>query len=108
MALDLPPPIAAYYAAKNRQDIDAMLAPCAPDAIVRDEGEDYPGHDDIRAWMEASTRKYGVSVAPQTMQEVAGQLVVAALVSGNFPGSPATLHYTFTLVGSMIARLEIA
>ena len=108
MALDLPPPIAAYYAAKNRQDTDAMLAPFAPDAIVRDEDKDYASHDDIRAWMEASTRKYGVTVAPQTMQEAGGHLVVAALVSGNFPGSPATLHYTFTLIGSMIARLEIA
>ena len=34
----LPQPIAAYFAATNTHDIDAMLEPFADGAIVRDEG----------------------------------------------------------------------
>jgi hypothetical protein len=33
--------------------------------------------------------------------------VVTARVTGNFPGSPVDLLYTFTLDGDVISRLEI-
>ncbi|WP_246729989.1 hypothetical protein [Rhizobium ruizarguesonis] len=35
------------------------------------------------------------------------QPIVSALVSGNFPGSPAILRYHFTLGDRSIIRLEI-
>jgi len=107
MSVKLPQPLASYFAAKNRHDIDGMLAPFSSDAEVRDEGETHQGSAAIRDWMEATTRKYRVTV------EVAGATVngeawrVAGIVSGNFPGSPATLHYHFTLTDDRIARLEI-
>jgi ketosteroid isomerase-like protein len=107
MSLDLPAPVSAYYAAKNAHDIDAMLAPFAEDAHVRDEGEDYRGHAAIRAWMEHTTRKYKVTSTPQEVSNDGDRLAVRALVAGNFPGSPAHLTYRFTVVGNRIARLEI-
>jgi ketosteroid isomerase-like protein len=65
MNLEQPAPISAYFAAKNVHDIDAMLAPFAADAEVRDEGENHVGHTAIRAWMEHTTRKYKVTSTPE-------------------------------------------
>jgi ketosteroid isomerase-like protein len=100
-------PLDAYFAAKNRKDIDAMLAPFAKDAIVKDEGRTHSGRAAIRAWMEETTRKYGVTFEVTDVAEESDRVRVAALVSGNFPGSPATLHYAFQLSGDRISHLEI-
>jgi hypothetical protein len=105
--MNLPEPLAAYFAAKNRKDIDAMLVPFAEQATVRDEGSDLSGHAAIREWMEGTTKKYAVTVEPTGIATEEGRTVVTALVSGNFPGSPATLRYNFTLGAGKIARLEI-
>lgn len=107
MSIQLPKPLAAYYAAKDQKDVDGMLACFAADASVHDEGEDRRGHVDIREWMEETTRKYGVTVDAREISGDADKPVVAALVSGNFPGSPVTLYYHFTLAGGAIKHLEI-
>lgn len=107
MTVDLPQPLADYFAAKNRHDIDGMLASFASDAEVRDEGETHQGSAAIRDWMEATTRKYRVTVEVADAAVTGGAWRIAGIVSGNFPGSPATLHYNFTLTGERITRLEI-
>lgn len=103
----LPDAVAAYFTAKNQHDIDAMLAPFADDATVRDEGQDLRGSAEIRGWMERTTAKYRVSVAVQDVQVHGERATVAGLVSGDFPGSPAILHYRFTLGDGEIVSLEI-
>jgi uncharacterized protein (TIGR02246 family) len=108
MSNPLPPPLAAYYEAKNRHDTDAMLAPFAEDAVVRDEGQEHRGRAAIRTWMEHTTRKYRVTVDVRQVEPIDGRLIVSGLVSGDFPGSPAMLRYAFTLSGLEIARLEVA
>ncbi|PTE06748.1 nuclear transport factor 2 family protein [Mesorhizobium helmanticense] len=107
MTVKLPQPLADYFAAKNRHDIDGMLIPFSSEAAVRDEGETHQGSAAIRRWMEATTAKYQVTVkvADATVSGAAWR--VAGIVSGNFPGSPATLHYNFTLANDRITRLEI-
>ena len=107
MTTELPQPLADYFAAKNRHDIDGMLAPFSSDARVRDEGETHLGSAAIRDWMEATTRKYRVTVEVAEATVNGDAWRVAGIVSGNFPGSPATLHYVFTLADNRIARLEI-
>ncbi|MDX8441200.1 nuclear transport factor 2 family protein [Mesorhizobium australafricanum] len=107
MTVTLPRPLAQYFAAKNRHDIDGMLIPFASDAAVRDEGNIHQGSAAIRDWMEATTRKYRVTVEVADATANGHAWRVAGIVSGNFPGSPATLHYNFTLAGERIARLEI-
>ncbi|TCL69735.1 nuclear transport factor 2 family protein [Rhizobium sp. BK251] len=107
MGIELPKPLAAYFAAKNRKDIDGMLSAFAADAIVHDEGEDHHGRAAIRSWMEETTRKYAVTADVTELAKDGEKLRVAALVSGTFPGSPATLHYNFTLEGDAVKRLEI-
>jgi len=108
MGKQLPPLLTAYYEAKNRHDIDGMLAPFAEDAVVKDEGQEHHGRAAIRSWMEHTTRKYRVTVDVRQVETVDDRLAVSGLVSGDFPGSPAMLRYAFTLSGSKIARLEVA
>lgn len=107
MTVQLPAPVIAYFLATNRHDIDSMLVPFAADAIVQDEGEEHGGHVAIRAWMVETTQKFRVTVEPRESEESSSRTIVAALVSGNFPGSPATLRYGFTLSSDGISRLEI-
>ncbi|MGD1876364.1 MAG: nuclear transport factor 2 family protein [Kiloniellaceae bacterium] len=95
--INLPGTLAAYFAAQNRHDIDAIVACFTPDARVRDEGEDIVGPEAIRAWKEATGAKYKVTVEPLESRAEAGRTVVVARVSGNFPGSPANLTYRFGL-----------
>jgi hypothetical protein len=107
MTIQLPSPLAAYFAAKNKHDIDAMLAPFADDAVVKDEGAERRATAAIRSWMDDTTRKYRVTVEVKNIGEEDGRTTVSSLVSGDFPGSPAILRYAFTLSGSEISRLEI-
>lgn len=107
MTISLPQPLAAYFAAKNRHDIDAMLAPFAADATVRDEGRTHANPAAIRGWMIATTAKYEVTVEPREASLADGIWTVAGLVTGDFPGSPAILRYRFTLAGDRIAALSI-
>lgn len=107
MSQELPPPLQRYFAAKNRQDIDGMLAPFAEGATVRDEGHSRTGHAAIRAWMEETTRKYHDTAEVSDVTREGDRVRVAALVSGDFPGSPVTLHFSFTLDRDRIGRLEI-
>lgn len=107
MTQPLPTPLADYFAAANRHDIAAMLAPFAPDARVKDEGQTHIGTEAIRRWLEHTTAKYGVTVDVLETAAEADTLAVTGLVSGNFPGSPANLTYRFTLSGDRIASLAI-
>lgn len=107
MTTELPQPLADYFAAKNRHDVDRMLVAFASDAKVRDEGETHQGSAAIRDWMEATTRKYRVTVEVADATANSDTWRIAGIVSGNFPGSPATLHYAFTMADNRITRLEI-
>ena len=107
MSATLPEPLSAYFGAKNGHDIDAMLAPFAADAVVKDEGQERRGLAAIRAWMEETTRTYRDTVKITDVAWTDGRTVVAGLVCGDFPGSPAMLHFAFTLEAGKVARLEI-
>lgn len=107
MPLRLPEPLAAYFAAMDTHNIDAMLAGFADGAIVGDEGQERRGLAAIREWMDETVRKYHFKVAVKDVTEVNAQWVVIGRVSGTFPGSPVDLRYFFTLDADKITRLEI-
>jgi ketosteroid isomerase-like protein len=107
MPARLPEPLAAYYAAQNTHDIDAMIAAFAEGAVVKDEGKEHHGVKAVREWMEETTRKYRVTVEVADVAEAAGNTLVTGLVSGNFKGSPVGLRYTFILDRQKISRLDI-
>ncbi len=58
MTLDAPEPIAAYLAAEEAKDADALSCCFTEDGTVRDEGRDYRGRDAIRQWKQVADEKY--------------------------------------------------
>ena len=107
MPLDLPKPVAEYFAADHASDAHA-LARCFADAgVVHDEGGTYRGTEAIRNWSTATREKYHHTVEPLSASVRDGATIVAGRVAGDFPGSPVTLDHVFRLVGDKILSLEI-
>ena len=46
-------------------------------------------------------------ISTRAAEEQDAALVVSSVVSGNFPGSPATLRYRFTLAGDRILSVAV-
>jgi hypothetical protein len=105
--LDLPTPIAAYFAA----DVSGAggVSRCfTEDAIVVDEHREHRGRQAIARWKANATAKYHYTSEPLTVDGSGTNIIILARASGDFPGSPIELRYCFTLEGDKIARLEIA
>ena len=49
---DLPAPVAAYIAATNAFNIDALMATFAENALVNDRRNEFDGRDAIRSWAQ--------------------------------------------------------
>lgn len=107
MSVQLPDPIERYLQIANSGSPDAAPECFATDAIVHDEGQTYEGLTAIGAWMAATKKKYGHTIAPLELAERGGQSVVKARLTGNFPGSPITVNFSFTLGAGKIRALEI-
>jgi hypothetical protein len=107
MSIKLPEPIAAYFAASNKHDIDAMLVPFSATTIVTDESQQRSGLAAIREWIEETTTKYRPTAIITAVARKDGDTIVTARVSGTFPGSPIDIRYSFTLKDEKIARLDI-
>lgn len=107
MMLQLPTPLQAYFEANANLDTEAMLAPFAFYAVVRDERRTHRGIDAIRAWIEQANIGNRAIAIPQAIRSDGEAHHVTAQVSGAFPGSPITLSFYFRLDGGCIAELEI-
>jgi hypothetical protein len=106
-AITLPPVIPDYFAAANDGRIDDVAACFAQDARVQDENHDHVGRDAIRAWVADTTQKYQPKNEVLRVIETNGTYVATSRVSGNFPGSPAELDFTFTVRDEKIGTLSI-
>jgi hypothetical protein len=104
--LNLPEPIAAYFAA-DRRDGDAVARCFTQQAVVKDEGQTHRGAEAIKAWKSAASAKYSYTSAPFAMEHKDGQYVITSRLTGNFPGSPLDLRYIFRLERGKVAFLEI-
>lgn len=107
MSVTLPQPIAAYFVADRTER--ASIADCFTEgAVVKDEGKTHSGREAIRRWKaEASTKYAYVSEPFAVVEDDTERTIVTSRVTGNFPGSPVDLRYSFVLEGDKIARLEI-
>ena len=105
--LDLSETIEGYFVADALPDPDSVAAWFSPNAEVHDEGRTYCGAEAIRPWRVEGKAKTGSIVEPLTETQVKGRTVVSAKVAGNFPGSPVTLSYAFTIVNDLIVDLDI-
>jgi hypothetical protein len=107
MTPELPRPVAVYLEADNTDDPDLLDDCFTADALVHDEERDYRGLAAIKAWKRAVKAKYRYVMEPLAAT-VSGQTVkLRARLTGDFPGSPIEVDYTFTLAGDRIAGLVI-
>ncbi|MCC2958603.1 nuclear transport factor 2 family protein [Massilia sp. IC2-477] len=104
----LPTPIAAYVAASNARDPQAIAACFTPDATVRDEGGVHQGRAQIASWARETGQRYRSTIEPAAIDELDGGARLQAVVRGDFPGNEVRLAFRFTLAGDHIAALEIA
>jgi hypothetical protein len=107
MNITLPPPVAAYLNAESSTDSDILANCFAADAVVRDEGRKIEGLEAIKAWKKASKVKYQYNVEPLGASEDGAMVTMPVRLTGDFPGSPIEVTYTFVLAGDRIASLEI-
>lgn len=106
MTLDLPQPVADYFAADTR-DGEAVSLCFTEDAVVKDEGHTYRGRSAIKQWKAVASAKYQYSSEPFACERRDGKLIVTSRLTGNFPGSPVDLRFIFGLEGDKIASLDI-
>ncbi|KPF71393.1 ketosteroid isomerase [Bosea sp. AAP35] len=106
--MNLPNCIKAYFEADSRNDVGALMATFSPEAIVEDEHQRHAGPEAIRDWWSEAKRKTPHVNAPIEATTTGDVTQVRTRVSGDFPGSPVTLLFTFTLRNDVIMRLEIA
>jgi len=105
MNIELPPNIAAFFQAFNAHDTDTFTALFTGNAFVTDEGREYRGTAAIKRWIQKANASYKPHAVPTDLAYSDEKIVVTAEVSGTFPGSPAPLHYHFTLKDDKIATL---
>ena len=107
MSIQLPAPIEHYIQIANSGVAEAASECFAPDATVYDEGQTHEGVAAINNWMASTKKKYGHTVAPLELAARDGQSVLKAKLTGNFPGSPITVNFSFMMAGGKIRSLEI-
>jgi hypothetical protein len=106
MSVSLPTAIAAYFAADRTER--ASVADCFTEAaIVKDEGKTHAGREAIHRWKTQASTKYSYVSEPLAIVQDEGRAIVTSRVTGNFPGSPVELRYSFVLEADKIASLEI-
>jgi len=105
--MKLPASISAYVAAANAFDAETAAAQFTPDAHVHDENNDHIGHDAILAWVAETSEKYHPQNEVLSVETRGDEIVTTSRISGDFPGSPAELHFAFTLRNGQIAKLNI-
>jgi len=107
MPIDLSQPIAAYVAANARLDVDAMLDPFAPDAVVTDNGKRFEGTAQIRKLFEQEVVPVAAIFTPDAVRHDGDRVIVEGPTHGSFKGSPVRFTHDFTLAGDAITALEI-
>jgi hypothetical protein len=107
MDINLPVPVAIYFAAENQGHTEIVAQCFTPKAVVRDEGQTIEGLAAIKQWEAETRKKYQHTVEPLGFAQKDGKIIVTNRLTGNFPGSPIELDFVFTLDGDKIVSLEI-
>jgi hypothetical protein len=105
--VSLPKTIAAYVAAKNAHDPDAVARAFAAGGIVHDEGKIHRGQAEIAEWARDAMKRYSMTMSPLSVTGQDGKTVLTARVEGNFPGSPIDLNFNFELGRDGIQSLKV-
>lgn len=109
MSGTLPEAIRVYMESINTNN-NAVLNSCmAEDAHVHDIGENHHIHglEAIKQWHGQSNHEFKLITEVKNVEEKYGIVIITAMASGNFPGSPQLFYYFFSLAGSLITNVEI-
>ena len=107
MLIELPKPIADYVEANARLDVDGMLNPFTPDAVLFADGGRHEGYAGMRALFEEAVIPVKAIFTPDAVRHENGKVVVEGPAHGDFKGSPIRFTYRFTLDNDAIKALEI-
>lgn len=105
--MEMPGIVKAFFDADRHNDAEALSRAFAADAVVQDEGAQHQGRAAIRSWWSAAKAASQFVAEPLEATSGDGKAFVRARVSGDFPGSPLTLSYAFTVREGEITSLEI-
>lgn len=105
--MDMPEIVNMFFEADSQNDAEALSKTFALDAVVEDEGARHDGRAAIREWWLAAKKAAQFFTEPLESTSDGAMTFVRARVSGQFPGSPVTLAYAFTLKDGAITSLEI-
>ncbi|WP_369014929.1 nuclear transport factor 2 family protein [Flavobacterium anhuiense] len=98
----------AYEESAHNSSDSAAFANCFSEtAAVFDEGKNYTGKTEIKAWIEKSSKEYNAVMKPLDFRGNADKAGLKAEVSGTFPGSPLVLTYNIAFSGKRIQALHI-
>ena len=107
MMLNVPAPVAAYFAAEEAKDTEKLSLCFVEGGTVHDEGRDYRGWQAIRQWKQDADEKYRYVLLPLNARIDGNEVTVRARLTGDFAGSPVELNHIFSLANNKIASLEI-
>jgi hypothetical protein len=107
MSIKIPASVNNYLAADKDSDLDKLSQCFTLDARVHDENHEYEGLEAIRSWKVQANAKYRYVVEPLRAAVTEKNVKLHARLTGDFPGSPAELDYTFVLHDGKIASLDI-
>ena len=108
MSIELPKPVADYVAANARLDLDGMMRPFAPDAVILDLDKSFEGEAELRALFEEAVIPVRAIFTPDKVRQEQDRVVVEGPAHGDFKGSPLRFTYAFALEGDAIKALEIS
>src|SRR5258708_5108953 len=94
--------IAAFVKAKNDRDTDSVVPCCPHDAVVHDEGKKMTGLTAITKWSDEGLKKYQYTIDPTGIAKGDKEAILTATLTGNFPGSPVSLDFRFTIKNDKI------
>jgi len=96
MSINLPKPIAAYFAAEKAGDAGALARCFASTGVVHDEGGSFTGRAAIEQWNTTARAKYHHTVVPLSATERDGATVVIGQSVRRVPrqpgGTPTCVH----------------
>ena len=112
MSASLPPVVAAYLAAVNAFDVDAIVAAFAPDAYVNDARREIRGVDAIRRWVEKEMVGDHVTMEPLEVVDHYGDTIVRSRYDGtydktNLPGELVMSDYFSVRDGKIVSLAVI-
>jgi limonene-1,2-epoxide hydrolase len=84
MSVSTPPAVAAYLAAVNSFDVDAIVGCFAQDAYVNDARREINGIDAIRRWVEQEMVGDHVTMEPLEVVEHYGDTIVRSRYDGTY------------------------